>query len=151
VSDWIHASGRPRPADGVIGFAPGAFDLFHIGHLNILRRARLACDYLIAGVVSDDVALEQKGRRPAVDEYERLEIVASMRCVDEAVIEWSTDKLETWERVRFNAVFKGDDWKGSPKWEALTREFASRGVQVVYLPYTTHTSTTSLRAKLPAS
>ena len=150
MSDWIHASGRPRPAKGVIGFAPGAFDLFHIGHLNILRRARLACDYLIAGVVSDDVALEQKGRRPAVEEYERLEIVASMRCVDEAVIEWSTDKLETWERVRFNAVFKGDDWKGSPKWEALTREFASRGVQVVYLPYTTHTSTTSLRAKLPA-
>ncbi len=130
---------------GLVGYLPGAFDLFHIGHLNILRRASLSCDHLIAGVVSDEVALEQKGRYPVVPQQERLDIVASMRMVNEAVMEWTTDKLATWERVGFDVVFKGDDWVGSEKWMRLEREFAKRGVRVVYLPYTKYTSTTRLR------
>lgn len=137
------ASGRTE----LVGYAPGAYDLFHVGHLNLLRRVRLECDYLIAGVVSDQVALEQKGRLPVVPEDERLEIVASLDVVDEAVMEWTTDKLETWERVRFDVIFKGSDWIGSPKWTELEREFAQRGVRVVYLPYTHHVSTTLLRAR----
>jgi glycerol-3-phosphate cytidylyltransferase len=135
---------RP-PRSGVVGYVPGAFDLFHIGHLNILRRASLSCDHLIAGVVSDEVAQFQKGRRPVVPEQERLEIVQSMRMVDEAVIEWTTDKLVTWERVGFDVLFKGDDWRGSEKWTRLEAEFAPRGVRVAYLPYTGYTSTTKLR------
>lgn len=138
-----HASGRTE----LVGYAPGAYDLFHVGHLNLLRRVRLECDYLIAGVVSDAVALEQKGRLPVVPEEERLEIVASLDVVDEAVMEWTTDKLQTWERVRFDVIFKGSDWSGSPKWTALEREFAARGVRVVYLPYTQHVSTTILRRR----
>jgi glycerol-3-phosphate cytidylyltransferase len=133
---------------GLVGYVPGAFDLFHIGHLNILRRASMLCDHLIAGVVSDQTALEQKGRMPVVPEHERLDIVASIRCVDEAVMEWTTDKLATWERVGFDVLFKGDDWRGSPKWSALEVAFAGRGVRVAYLPYTGFTSTTRLRGLL---
>lgn len=135
---------RP-PRSGAVGYLPGAFDLFHIGHLNIMRRASLSCDHLIVGVVSDDVAVAQKGRLPVVPEKERLDIVASMRMVNEAVMEWTTDKIATWERVGFDIVFKGDDWRGSEKWTRLEREFARRGVRVVYLPYTNYTSTTRLR------
>jgi glycerol-3-phosphate cytidylyltransferase len=138
------ASGRAE----LVGYAPGAYDLFHVGHLNLLRRCRLQCDYLIAGVVSDEVALAQKGRLPVVPQEERLEIVASLDVVDEAVMEWTTDKLATWERVRFDVIYKGSDWEGSPKWTALEREFARRGVRVVYLPYTEHVSTSILRTKL---
>lgn len=139
-------AGKPRrPRTGLIGYAPGAFDMFHIGHLNVLRRSRLNCDYLIAGVVSDEVALLQKGQWPMVPQEERLAIVASMDFVDEAVMEWTTDKLVTWERVRFDVLFKGDDWKGSEKWNQLEREFAKVGVRVAYLPYTQATSTTRLR------
>ncbi len=130
---------------GVVGYAPGAFDMFHVGHLNLLRRARLHCDYLIAGVVSDEVALRQKGRWPVVPQEERLAIVESMRFVDETYMEHTTDKLVTWQHVRFDIIFKGDDWRGSEKWNALERAFEEVGVRVAYLPYTTHTSTTRLR------
>ncbi|ABS03310.1 glycerol-3-phosphate cytidylyltransferase [Kineococcus radiotolerans] len=141
-------TGRSRSTLGrraVTGYVPGVFDLFHIGHLNILRRARIHCDHLIAGVVSDEVALAQKGRRPVVGERERLEIVAAMRVVDAVHLETTTDKLTTWTEVGFDVVFKGDDWKGTPKWTHLEREFASRGVRVVYLPYTPVTSSTERR------
>jgi glycerol-3-phosphate cytidylyltransferase len=131
-----------------VGYAPGAYDLFHIGHLNLLRRARLHCDVLIAGVVSDEVALQQKGRRPVVPEQERLEIVASMQPVDRAVLETQTDKLVSWQRTPFDVVFKGDDWRGSPTWTRLEERFAAVGVEVVYLPYTEHVSTTLLRTRL---
>lgn len=130
---------------GLVGYAPGVFDLFHVGHLNVLRRARLQCDYLIAGVVSDGVALEQKGRLPVVPQEERLAVTAGMRFVDEAVMEWTSDKLHTWSLVGFDVIYKGDDWKGSAKWTRLERDFAQVGVRVVYLPYTRHTSSTLLR------
>ncbi|MDP9465774.1 MAG: adenylyltransferase/cytidyltransferase family protein [Actinomycetota bacterium] len=135
----------PRP-DGIVGYAPGAYDLFHVGHLNLLRRAWLRCDHLIAGVVSDEVALRQKGRLPVVPELERLAVVQAMDVVDDAVLELTTDKLLTWRSVRFDVVFKGDDWRGSPTWTALEERFARVGVRVEYLPYTEHTSTTKLRA-----
>ena len=141
------ASGRAE----LVGYAPGAYDLFHVGHLNLLRRVRLECDYVIAGVVSDDVALARKGRLPVVPQEERLEIVAALDVVDEAVMEWTTDKLATWEQARFDVIYKGSDWAGSPKWTALERDFARRGVRVVYLPYTEHVSTTILRQHHPAT
>jgi glycerol-3-phosphate cytidylyltransferase len=131
-----------------VGYAPGAFDMFHIGHLNILRRASLQCDRLIAGVVSDQVALEVKGRWPVIPQDERLDIVSSMEFVDEAVMEWTSDKLATWDRVGFDVIFKGDDWRGSEKWTRLEREFARVGVAVLYLPYTRHTSSSRLRGLL---
>ena len=131
-----------------IGFAPGVYDLFHVGHLNILRQARGHCDRLVAGVTSDELTLRLKGRPPIVPLAERLEIVRSLRCVDEAVVESDDDKLETWKQVGFDVIFKGDDWRGTPKWQVLERRFAEVGVDVVYFTYTAHTSSTLLRGAL---
>ncbi len=131
-----------------IGYAPGVYDLFHVGHLNILSRARSLCDHLVAGVVSDELAQQAKGRAPVIPLAERLEIVRSVRHVDEAVAEVLPRKLDTWRQVGFDVIFKGDDWKGTAKGEALERDFASVGVEVVYLPYTVHTSSTILRKAL---
>ncbi|GGW44101.1 hypothetical protein GCM10010503_21030 [Streptomyces lucensis JCM 4490] len=130
------------------GYAPGVYDLFHVGHLNILREARRRCDRLVAGVTSDELTVRLKGRRPVVPLEERLEIVRGLRCVDEAVVESAEDKLETWRQVGFDVIFKGDDWRGTPKWLALERRFARVGVEVVYFPYTRHTSSTLLRGAL---
>lgn len=131
-----------------IGYAPGVYDLFHIGHLNVLRRARERCDYLIAGVVSDEMAARAKGRTPVVPLIERLEIVEHIRFVDEAVIEAVPSKLEAWREHPFDVIFKGDDWRGTPKGERLEQDFAPLGVEVFYLPYTVHTSSTLLRQTL---
>jgi glycerol-3-phosphate cytidylyltransferase len=129
----------------VVGYCPGIFDMFHVGHLNILRRSRLDCDYLIAGVVTDEVCERVKGKRPVVPLHERIEIVQSVRFVDEAVPDWSVDKIDMWQHLRFDVIFKGDDWKGTPKGDRLEESFAEIGVKVVYLPYTPQTSSTMLR------
>lgn len=129
----------------IVGYAPGVYDLFHVGHLNILRHARSQCDYLVAGVVSDEMAQLAKGRAPVVPLVERLEIVRSVRLVDAAFVETVPDKLETWKQVRFDVIFKGDDWRGTPKGDRLERDFSTVGVEVVYFPYTVHTSSTQLR------
>ncbi|MGA7206356.1 MAG: adenylyltransferase/cytidyltransferase family protein [Specibacter sp.] len=131
-----------------VGYAAGAFDLFHVGHLNILRHARSLCDYLIAGVVSDELCEQNKGSRPVVPLMERLEIVRSIRYVDEAVTEIEPNRLDTWREHPFDVFFKGDDWRGTPAGESLERQFAAVGVSVVYFPYTVHTSSTALRLAL---
>ena len=134
----------------VIGYAPGAYDLFHIGHLNILQHAAAHCDRLVAGVVADEVLLQTKGRLPVVPLAERLEIVRNIRCVDDVHAEVVPDKLDTWRDVRFDVIFKGDDWRGTAKGLKLERDFAAVGVEVRYFPYTMHTSSTALRRALAA-
>jgi len=131
-----------------VGYAPGVYDLFHVGHLNILRHARSQCDRLIAGVVSDEMAELAKGRPPVVPLVERLEIVRSVRFVDEAVAETVPSKLDTWRQTPFDILFKGDDWRGTEKGDRLERDFATVGVEIVYFPYTVHTSSTLLRRAL---
>lgn len=131
-----------------IGYAAGAYDLFHIGHLNILRHARSQCDYLIAGVVSDELCIERKGVKPFIPLVERLEIVRSLEFVDQAVAETYPDKLQMWKELGFNVFFKGDDWRDTPKGTALEAAFSAVGVEVVYFPYTVHTSSTALRRAL---
>lgn len=133
-----------------IGYAAGAFDLFHVGHLNILRMAKARCDYLIAGVVSDELCLSTKGVEPVVPLQERLEIVGSLDCVDRAVAETEPDRIDTWKQVGFDIFFKGDDWRGTAKGLELERRFAEVGVEVQYFPYTMHTSSTKLREALQA-
>ncbi|MDT0344527.1 adenylyltransferase/cytidyltransferase family protein [Streptomyces litchfieldiae] len=133
-----------------VGYAPGVYDLFHVGHLNILRHARSRCDYLVAGVVSDEMAMLAKGRPPVIPLVERLEIIRSIRYVDAAFVETVPDKLETWQQVRFDVLFKGDDWRGTAKGDKLERDFATVGVEIVYFPYTVHTSSTQLRGALDA-
>jgi glycerol-3-phosphate cytidylyltransferase len=134
----------------VIGYAPGAYDLFHIGHLNVLRHAADNCDLLIAGVVSDEVLLLTKGRAPVVPLAERMEIVRNLRFVDAVHAEVVPDKIDTWREVRFDVIFKGDDWRGTAKGDRLERDFAAVGVDVHYFPYTMHTSSTMLRKALSA-
>ena len=134
----------------VIGYAPGAYDLFHIGHLNILKHAAENCDRLIAGVVSDEMLELAKGRPPVIPLAERMEIVRSLRFVDDVHAEVVPDKIDTWRQVGFDVIFKGDDWRGTPKGERLEREFAEVGVEVRYFPYTMHTSSTILRKALAA-
>ena len=133
-----------------IGYAAGAFDLFHIGHLNLLKHAKSQCDHLIAGVVSDEMLQLNKGMTPVVPLAERLEIVRHIRYVDEARAETLPDKLDTWREVRFTHFFKGDDWRGTEKGLRLEAEFAKVGVEVVYFPYTMSTSSTALRRALAA-
>src|ERR1700722_1120850 len=131
-----------------IGYAPGAFDLFHVGHLNLLRKAKSQCDYLIAGVVSDDVLAAHKGVTPVIPLAERLEIVRNVRCVDAACPAITADKIAIWHELRFDVIFKGDDWRGTEKGDRLERQFAAVGVEVVYFPYTTSTSSSVLRGAL---
>jgi glycerol-3-phosphate cytidylyltransferase len=131
-----------------VGYAPGVYDLFHVGHLNILREARSRCDSLIAGVVSDELATRAKGRPPVIPLHERLGIVESIRYVDRAYAEMVPDKLTVWEELRFDVIFKGDDWRGTEKGDKLERDFASVGVEVVYFAYTVETSSTRLRDAL---
>jgi glycerol-3-phosphate cytidylyltransferase len=132
----------------VIGYAPGAYDLFHVGHLNLLRHAAEHCDHLIAGVVSDEMLLRAKGRLPVIPLAERLEIVRNIRHVDQVHAEVVPDKVDTWREVRFDVIFKGDDWRDTPKGLRLERDFANVGVRVHYFPYTVHTSSTVLRQAL---
>ena len=127
-----------------IGYTTGIFDLFHIGHLNILRRAKEQCKYLIVGVTSDEEAIRIKNRRPVIPFEERIEIVKSIKYVDRAVEENNTDKLIAWNYYKFNVIFKGDDWKGTDQWIEYEKEFWKRGVMVIYFPYTKGTSSTKL-------
>ena len=131
-----------------IGYVPGAFDLFHIGHLNILRQAKENCDYLIAGVSSDDVLIQHKGVTPVVPLLERLEIVRNIRYVNMAHAAMTNDKIEIWKELRFNVLFKGDDWRGTEKGSKLEHDFAEVGVDVIYFPYTKATSSSALRRTL---
>ena len=130
---------------GVVGYVPGAWDMFHIGHLNILKRARQHADWLIVGVVSDEALLAMKGKTPVITLDERMAIVEALRLVDEVVVDFSINKLEVWQSVHFDVLFKGSDWKGTARGDQLEADMASVGVKVHYFPYTVHTSSTLLR------
>lgn len=131
-----------------IGYTAGVFDLFHVGYLNLLRRARLDCDFLFVAVTSDAVAYELTGRTPAVPYEERLEIVRAQRVVDAAIGKLTTDSRQIWEQLRFDAMYKGGDWKDDERGLALQAEFADLPVEIVYFPYTRNTSSERLRGVL---
>ena len=132
----------------IVGYVPGAFDLFHVGHLNMLRQARPHCDVLVAGVVSDEMLEVTKGISPTVPLEERAEIVEAIGIVDGVYVETTPDKRDAWRAVRVHKLFKGDDWKGTPKGDRLEAMMAEVGVEVVYFPYTLQTSSTQLRKAL---
>jgi glycerol-3-phosphate cytidylyltransferase len=136
-----------RPAFDV-GYSSGVFDMFHVGHLNLLRRARNYCRHLVVGVASDEYVENLKGRPPVVPCDERIDIVSALGIVDEVIIDRSEDKLAIWQQRPFDAIFKGSDWQGTPKGYRLERTMAGVGVEVVYFPYTQHTSSSMLRTFL---
>lgn len=132
----------------IVGYTTGVFDLFHIGHLNILKRAKENCDYLIVGVSTDELVEKYKHKHPVISYEERKAIVEAIKYVDEVVPQINRDKLSAWEKYKFDRMFVGDDWKGSPLFNELEIEFKKRNVEIVYFPYTKGTSSTYLKQVL---
>ena len=131
----------------VIGYTTGVFDLFHIGHLNLLRKAKSECDYLIVGVSTDDL-VSYKNKKAVIPFEERIEIVKAIKYVDEVVPQVNMDKREAWEQLHFNVMFVGDDWKGTDKWNNIEHELNELGVRLIYFPYTKGTSSTLINQTL---
>lgn len=131
-----------------IGYTTGVFDMFHIGHLNILKRAKEQCDYLIVGVSTDELVESYKHKTPIIPFEERMAIVEAIKYVDQAVVQESMDKFAAWEQLHFNAIFHGDDWKGSSMYDEIEKKLVSVGVDMVFLPHTDGTSSTLLSEKL---
>ena len=127
-----------------IGYTTGVYDLFHIGHLNVLRRAKEKCDYLIVGVSTDALVQKEKNKKPVIPFDERVQIVEAIKYVDEVVPQEDKDKLAAHERNKFDVMFVGSDWQGTPQWEQFEKDFAPLGVEIVYLPHTDGTSSTLL-------
>ncbi len=127
-----------------IGYTTGVFDLFHIGHLNILRKAKEQCDYLIVGVSTDELVQSYKNKTPIIPFKERVEIVEAIKYVDKVVPQKNRDKFKAWEEIEFNVMFVGDDWKGNDLFVEVERRFKERNVDIVYFPYTKGTSSTIL-------
>jgi len=130
-----------------IGYTTGVFDLFHIGHLNLLRNARALCDKLVVGVTTDEL-VSYKHKRSVISFAERLEIVRSCRYVDAVVPQETLDKFAAWEKLRFDVMFVGDDWFKNPRWQSIERQFGEVGVKIVYFPYTKGTSSTLINEVL---
>ena len=124
-----------------IGYTTGVFDLFHIGHLNLLRNARALCDKLVVGVTTDEL-VSYKHKRSVISFAERMEIVRACRHVDAVVPQETLDKFAAWEKLRFDVMFVGDDWFKNERWESVEKQFAGVGVKIVYFPYTRGTSST---------
>ena len=132
----------------IIGYTQGTYDMFHIGHLNLLRNAKAQCDFLVVGVNSDELVKQYTSKSVIVPLAERMDIVGSIRYVDQVISCESLDKMIAFEKVHFNRLFIGDDWKGNPRWEETGRIMKEVGVELVYLPHTQGTSSTMLRDKL---
>jgi len=128
-----------------IGYTTGVFDLFHIGHLNILKRAKLECDYLIVGITTDELAMSVKGEKPFISFEERVEIVESIKFVDEVVPQTTYNKMKAWNNLKFDRMFVGDDWKDTKEWIQIEKNFSKYNVEIIYFSYTIHTSSTILR------
>lgn len=132
----------------IIGYTQGTYDMFHIGHLNLIKNAKKHCDYLVVGINTDELVENYKNKRPIIPLAERAEIVRAIKYVDEVVVTDTLDKKEIWERVRFDEIYIGDDWKGNERWAKTEKEMESLGAKLVFLPYTKDTSSTMLREKL---
>ena len=125
----------------IIGYTTGVYDLFHIGHLRLLNRAKSQCDKLIVGVTTDEL-VSYKLKKAIISYDERSEIVKNIKCVDEVVAQKNMNKMEAWRKLKFDIMFVGDDWKGTEKWNRYESEFKEVGVRIVYFPYTKGTSST---------
>ena len=132
----------------IIGYTTGVFDMFHIGHLNILKRAKEQCDYLIVGVSTDELVEKDKNKTPVIPYSDRCAIVEAVKYVDKVVPQSDKNKLGAWERLHFNKMFVGSDWKGTAAWNKYEEQFAPVGVEIVYFEHTDGISSTILRDKL---
>jgi len=131
----------------VIGYTSGVYDLFHIGHLNLLKNAKGLCDYLIVGVTSDEL-VAYKNKKAVIPHQERMEIVRNIKSVDAVIPQYDMDKFKMWERLKFDIMFVGDDWFDTPKWKELDSKFKEVGVKIVYFPYTKGVSSSKINKAL---
>ena len=131
----------------IIGYTSGVYDLFHIGHLNLLRNAKNMCDKLIVGVTTDEL-VSYKNKKAVIPHNERMEIVRAIQYVDAVIPQENMDKFEMWEKIKFDVMFVGDDWYNTPKWEEIENKFKAVGVRIIYFPYTKGTSSTLINQTL---
>ena len=131
-----------------IGYTTGVFDMFHIGHLNILKKAKEQCDYLIVGVSTDELVEEYKGKRPIISFDQRQKIVEAIKYVDKVVVQDSRDKLKAYNQLHFDIMFVGDDWKGSKLFKEIEIKLQKNGAEVCYFKYTKDISSSSIRDML---
>lgn len=128
----------------IIGYTTGVYDMFHIGHLNVIKRAKEQCDYLIVGVSTDELVQKDKNKTPVIPYNERAAIVEALKYVDKVVPQIDKNKKGAWEKYKFNRMFVGSDWKGSTQWNEFEKQFQPLGVEIVYLPHTDGISSTLL-------
>ena len=127
-----------------VGYTTGVYDMFHIGHLNVIRRAKEQCDYLIVGVSTDELVLKEKGKTPVIPYEERVQIVEAIKYVDRVVPQLDKNKLAAWEKYKFQKMFVGSDWKGTPQWNLIEEQFTPLNVDIIYLPHTDGVTSTML-------
>ena len=131
-----------------IGYTSGVFDLFHIGHLNILKQAKEKCDYLIVACSTDELTHSLKGKYPIISFSERFKILEALKYVDKVVPEEDDDKLLAHKLYNFDIIFKGSDWANTDKWKSLEREFIKHKVDVVFIAYTSSISSSKIKLKI---
>lgn len=131
-----------------VGYTTGVFDLFHVGHLNILKRAKEYCDHLIVGVSTDELVMEYKHKKPVITFKDRVEIIEGIKYVDQVVPQINRNKFAAWEKLKFDVMFVGDDWRGSSLFTEVEQKFNDVGVDVVYFPYTPGVSSTLVKQKM---
>lgn len=132
----------------LIGYTQGVFDMFHIGHLNLLKQAKEHCDFLIVGVNSDNLVKSYKNKNTIINQEQRVDIISSIRYVDKAVIVDTLDKMDALKKYKFDVLFIGDDWKGNPRWVETEKQMKEYGVDLLYLSRTKGISSSELRDKL---
>ncbi len=132
----------------IIGYTTGVYDLFHIGHLNILRNAKAMCDRLIVGISTDELIWEYKNKKTVIPFDERCEIVRNINCVDAVVRQDTMNKFRAWEKIKFDIMFVGDDWHKTDKWQKIEKSLKNVGVRTVYFPYTKGTSSSLINELL---
>ena len=131
----------------IIGYTTGVYDLFHVGHLNLLKNAKGMCDKLIVGVTVDEL-VSYKGKKSMIPFEDRIEIVRSIKYVDAAVPQYDMDKLTACKKLGAQVLFVGDDWYNTPKWNDFEKQFKEAGIKIIYFPYTKRTSSTQIRKAL---
>ena len=131
----------------IIGYTAGAFDLFHVGHLNLLKKSKENCDKLIVGITTDELIFQTKHKHPFVSLKDRMEIISSIKYVDQVVVQDDLDKVKAWERYKYDILFSGDDWKGNPRWLDYERRLkqCGSGIDIMYFSYTNSVSSTKLQ------
>ena len=129
----------------IIGYTTGVFDLFHIGHLNIIKESKKKCDYLIVAVSNDKLVFKLKKKKPVIPFKERIEIIKSLKYVDRAVEEKVDDKTKVKNKYKINIIFKGDDWKNTRKWNQLEKELKKQNIKIIFIKYTKKTSSSLIK------